>query len=603
VFAESFCLQDNSSRLLGEFCRDESPRLCDHSLLSNSTRFPRPCAPGESYLSSGPTFTLEQHLRYGTALHPVSFVLRYEFVDVSQGGAPAQRTTPPYNLPTPTPPTWDCDREFRHPINNPMSNEPEYGTFRSPRAVFFYGRGGNPNLTCLYRFETSQDRLQRVRLVVKRARFGDRKCVTRVDLDTGRKLCDVRSKTGSVAALRMYELPWDGVIVARDCICDEISPSRSISIIGAPGASLLVNFTIIGMNVTQDFTDFYFEGEYTFTVAEKNAVSAANSINGPCPRSSVLNPEGQRLRGASGELVLRSPAIDVHTSLPTTLALTGSYEDDCQNYPWLIELEDPYNFLYLEVRGTEIVGGRGGDECRTRNRVVIHSAKSFTAPTVICPDETASTTVAMFSPGWKNALSGDSQAPPREQDRSLVVEFLEREPGGPYGLSWLEISRRPVVNNPSTGATKVRGEALSAGLLSRPEPESDCPYKCPELNACIAPELWCDGTSHCPSGYDELDSNCEIQNNSAILDLFGGSLFVVYLAAGTAALVGAVLLVLAAALAAAKIRRRSAAAAPGWRRGHNGVVSAPGLGPPIEAHKNGTTRSRVDDLYGKDSLC
>ncbi|KAF4523873.1 hypothetical protein B566_EDAN010191 [Ephemera danica] len=597
-------LQDNSSRLLGEFCRDESPRLCDHSLLSNSTRFPRPCAPGESYLSSGPTFTLEQHLRYGTALHPVSFVLRYEFVDVSQGGAPAPRTTPPYNMPTPTPPTWDCDRVFRHSLNNLMSSEPESGTFRSPRAVFFYGRGGNANLTCLYHFQASRERLQSVRLTVKRARFGERKCVTRVDLDTGRKVCELRSKNGEVADLRFFELPWEGVVVARDCICDEVTSSRSVSIAGAPGASLLVNFTIIAMNVTQDFTDFYFEGEYTFLVPDKNVHTLANTINGPCPRNSVLNPEGQKLRGSSGDLTLRSPNLDVHISAPTSLALSGSYEDECQNYPWLIELEDPYNFLYMEVRGTEIVGGRGGDECRTRNRVVVHSAQSLNPPTVICPDETGASTVAIFSPGWKNALAGASQAPPREHDRSLVIEFLEREPGGPYALSWLEISRRPVVTNPTTGATKVRGEALSAGLLSRPEPLPDCPYKCPELNACIAPELWCDGTSHCPSGYDELESNCEVQSTSAILDLFGGSLFVVYLAAGTAALVGAVLLVLAAALTAAKLRKRSAAAAaPGWRRGHNGVVSAPGLGPPIEAHKNGAARSRVDDLYGKDSLC
>lgn len=523
-------------------------------------------------------------------------MLRYEFVDVSQGGAPAARTTPPYSIPAPTPPAWDCDREFRH-SGNPI--DPESGIFRSPRAVFFYGRGGNSNLTCLYKFEALRDRQQSVRLTIKRARFGERKCVTRVDMDTGRKRCELRGKTGPVAALRLYELPWEGVVISRDCVCDDVTPSRSISVTGAPGASLLVNFTVISMNVTQDFTDFYFEGEYTFIIPDKS--SFANTISGPCPRTSILDPEGQRLRGSSGDLTLRSPSIEIQSSLPTSLALNGGYEDECQNYPWLIELEDPYNFLYVEVRGSEIVGGRGGDECRTRNRVVVHSARSLSPATVICPDETGVSTVAIFSPGWKAALSGSAQAPPREHDRSLVIEFLEREPGGPYALSWLEISRRPVITSPYSHG-KVRGEALSSGLLSRPETLPDCPYKCPELNACIAPELWCDGTNHCPSGYDELESNCDVQNSSAILDLFGGSLFVVYLAAGVAAVVVAVLLLTVAAIAAVRMRRRSGAVT--WRRGQNGVVTAaPGLGPPIEAHKNGAARSRVEDLYGKDSLC
>lgn len=35
-----------------------------------------------------------------------------------------------------------------------------------------------------------------------------------------------------------------------------------------------------------------------------------------------------------------------------------------------------------------------------------------------------------------------------------------------------------------------------------------CKYRCPELNACINASLWCDGISHCPSGYDEALSHC-----------------------------------------------------------------------------------------------
>lgn len=34
---------------------------------------------------------------------------------------------------------------------------------------------------------------------------------------------------------------------------------------------------------------------------------------------------------------------------------------------------------------------------------------------------------------------------------------------------------------------------------------------CPELNACIPLALWCDGSPHCPSGYDEDDANCSFR--------------------------------------------------------------------------------------------
>lgn len=35
--------------------------------------------------------------------------------------------------------------------------------------------------------------------------------------------------------------------------------------------------------------------------------------------------------------------------------------------------------------------------------------------------------------------------------------------------------------------------------------------RCPELNACIPPALWCDGVPHCRSGFDEDESNCAFQ--------------------------------------------------------------------------------------------
>lgn len=38
----------------------------------------------------------------------------------------------------------------------------------------------------------------------------------------------------------------------------------------------------------------------------------------------------------------------------------------------------------------------------------------------------------------------------------------------------------------------------------------DCEQRCPELDACINASLWCDGVSHCPTGYDEALAHCSI---------------------------------------------------------------------------------------------
>ena len=57
-----------NATLLATYCKDQVPRSCDHSLLSNSTRSPRPCSLAESFLSSGDSLTLELRLAESTAL-------------------------------------------------------------------------------------------------------------------------------------------------------------------------------------------------------------------------------------------------------------------------------------------------------------------------------------------------------------------------------------------------------------------------------------------------------------------------------------------------------------------------------------------------------
>lgn len=144
---------------MGEFCKDEIPRLCDHSLLRNSSRYTRPCSMSESYISTGRYLTLEQVLRQGSALYPVSFVVRYEFVHEASS----------------------CNRVFAAGA----SSDPV--TFGSPKSVFFFGRGGAVNLSCTYRFETGSDK--RLELVITRASFGQRNCKSKIDPLVNRWSC------------------------------------------------------------------------------------------------------------------------------------------------------------------------------------------------------------------------------------------------------------------------------------------------------------------------------------------------------------------------------------------------------------------------------
>lgn len=108
-------------------------------------------------------------------------------------------------------------------------------------------------------------------------------------------------------------------------------------------------------------------------------------------------------------------------------------------------------------------------------------------------------------------------APPRPP--SFLVEFLGFE-AGVSQVNWLEISR-------------TRSSYLQALQLDLPPRNAsntsllplDCPFRCPELNACISETLWCDGRAHCPSGYDEFEIHCGVGHR--FISLIPGGLFAV----------------------------------------------------------------------------
>ncbi|XP_037971171.2 uncharacterized protein LOC105383054 [Plutella xylostella] len=461
---------NSSSSLLGSFCREESPRLCDHALLSNATRATRPCAPSESYITTGPALTILQELRQGSALYPVSFLLRYEFVDVSEQGQPMTGSHSAY------------DRVFK-------SAQTYSGRFQAPKAIFYYGRGGAENLTCTLRFEAKPG--ERIQLTFTSTYFGNKHCSTHKDSRTGRWKCDrpVRRTVGGegLAQIIITEYPWDGVPIQRDCLCTNRSEPLTIHTLTAPVVE--INFTVTMMNITEDYDDFAFEGEYKFIPS------------GPGDETVCSTGWGERkLRGSSGEIRLFDKRQT--TSVPeivgdrNVISESVRAEVACVHRPWLIEPGGDEvtpvqgRYLYMRVPGYELI--QSSPFCPTPNRLFIYEARDTSQPKEICPDGTK--IVELYSPGWKSTETHlESSLKPHA--RSYVIDFLQHEQAD-YSIKWIEVIKKPVFEH------DPESTPLPASLAV------DCPYSCPELNACIPLSLWCDGSPHCPSGYDEDDSNC-----------------------------------------------------------------------------------------------
>ncbi|XP_074595812.1 uncharacterized protein LOC141850949 [Brevipalpus obovatus] len=133
----------NSQYALSErFCEKSSPKICGR--IQNATSLPNiPCSyPKESYLSKSSSLLIAHNHRQMSGLYsmPAHFSAIYEFVETLETGDPIIGTL--------------CDRRF-------VSSKYPIGMVRSSRNVFYYGRGGNQNVSCSYYFHAKHgERLQ-----------------------------------------------------------------------------------------------------------------------------------------------------------------------------------------------------------------------------------------------------------------------------------------------------------------------------------------------------------------------------------------------------------------------------------------------------------
>lgn len=189
----------------------------------------------------GSKMVIHHHTTEGTALHPSTFRLRYEFVDTRLGGdswsgggllkldsIAAMSTSQVFGTPPTTtsgrPVISPCARVFRK-IREADVSSPRYlygfGVAHLLRAlftylvkrlrnVFLYGRGGAANLTCAYRIEAGPG--ERVRLTIKNVSLGA-SCITEPDSHTGRPKCNQIPGSRTVS-LRIWESPWKDIRVS-----------------------------------------------------------------------------------------------------------------------------------------------------------------------------------------------------------------------------------------------------------------------------------------------------------------------------------------------------------------------------------------------------
>uniref|UniRef100_A0A1B0CNQ7 DUF7805 domain-containing protein n=1 Tax=Lutzomyia longipalpis TaxID=7200 RepID=A0A1B0CNQ7_LUTLO len=464
-------------KLLLEIFDNETPKLCDHTGLkeaSGTVSKTRPCTPLESYVSAGNDLKIEFHTQTGTALFPATFAMQYEFVDTNLGGDIWQGRR---GEETPIPPL--CSRVFRK----------RRGDFQSPRNVFLHGRGGARNLTCLYRFEAGLG--ERIRINLHNVSFGDSTtCITEADAHTGRPRCVAleNDADGRIGELKIFDVPYKDVRIPLGCFCDNTSSIYNTPLSFQSNARTLeISFVVTHLNVSEDFGDVYFHASYEI----------------------VRIPECRkrlRLKGAGGEDELEYPL--------------RSHEITCEGQPWYIEAQLPERSLFVLTWGTFLPIEPNQEEilrCNTRNRLIIYSGRPLKVMRVICPTDQGNKASALhiFSEDWLNLqplLYGSKPA-------SMVLEPVFKEPGN-LAFSWLEIQRTKasLIQQLDLQTNFTANETLGEfGFFPR---HAECEHKCPELDACIGSNLWCDGTVNCPSGYDESEEECGTARK--LLELPGG---------------------------------------------------------------------------------
>ncbi|XP_022257403.1 uncharacterized protein LOC106472352 [Limulus polyphemus] len=416
--------------LISTYCEKSYPRMCTHARDTPDLVPLRPCrVPEESYLSAGSEmsvmFTIYEHskLKFVSS----TFLARYEFIDTEQDGYPVNGAR--------------CDRRF-------ISRITARGKVRSPGNLFFYGRGGNSNLRCLFYFEGLPG--EKVRITIQNMSLGreNEGCITHFDSVSRRYMCQFSGSSTRYGLINTTEKSG-GLDITGDCVCGSSSLIPSTLILESVDNVMLLSFIVERMSTEDDFKDYYFSGMYEFIT-----------------RDYCANRE--TLHGPAGDVSLNVPSVALLNYLPYR----------CR---WVI-VAQLQRFLYFFTEGSL------GDKSCYGNRLLIYSKFHNNPIKIICVEKPShfQEKIEVLSPLWRSEYYVLNHS---EVDQ-LVIEGVFVT-GGEISFSWLEVLK-PYIKS-------------SSGKLVR---NTNCQNECPELQVCISSDLWCDGTIHCPSGCDEVPDNC-----------------------------------------------------------------------------------------------
>ncbi|GFQ75400.1 uncharacterized protein TNCT_596861, partial [Trichonephila clavata] len=439
------------------FCGETGPRLCAHAADYPPKYLPpRPCeVSSESYLSLGSEMIIRHRfLSFTSELltsSTSSFMARYEFIDTNQQGTQIDHS--------------ECDRRLD-------SRLIKKGTISNSRNVFFYGRGGRQNLTCMFHFVGLPT--ERVKLTFKKARLKNSRSLCKRYYDPvfqrhGCRMLPVRqgSPQSAMWSLLGASEHWAGYSSPVGCICDVlIENDQQVVSFESVVSNVKLNFEIFGMSHLEDFEDYFFEADYEFL------------------NYSLCDIGLRRHSGLSGDGVLSFHLPSSYQKVPSS---SGPIR--CR---WKIEAS-AHKHLYLKFKG---FNASTVEECQFGSRILVYLDPREKPVANACVDGEKSAEKTdehvefdIFSHTWYNESRDKMHG--QERDR-LFVEMVAPHDSAAFVIQWLEVTR-PFVRTQS-------GQTLR---------NVDCLFECPEIGACIDPELWCDGTLHCPSGYDESPDHCK----------------------------------------------------------------------------------------------
>ena len=426
--------------VLENTCGHMGVRICHREQLGPGRNRTRPCGAQESYLTQSPYAALKIQYLLPSAVANLQFRLHYEFV---YAGSRVEALTSPE----------PCSKHI-------TSDRNKKGLITSPGNNLLYGKFGESSIKCRYTLKGKPN--EAIRLTFISFYAHNSSCYAG---EAPLQACGAPGPLkGRGARLEVAEYPWPGVELPLACLCHGYNlPAAILSF----SSNLAINFSVVGMNVFDDFSHFTFELQYEFVdVAE-------------CEEDRIVKGEAGLL-----SLALNPP------------------KGPCSGHPWLLK-PSQNKFLLISVPGKAMQGGiqsaahggllkqRKGLTLATCGGPELHVYQPGNPRplSAICLEPGGAETVHVFSDGFTQPWSLDYLD---EDARSLVV-VLATNPTYMSTPSWISgydtISVRWV-------------EATPLWLATR------CATECPAVHACISASLFCDGSWHCPTGADEAVVTC-----------------------------------------------------------------------------------------------